>query len=279
MFAVPGLYINKNGIEQLLSEVADLHGLHVLNVTPAAPQLTPTYYQNPGLDGQMPIGDAVYGLRTLSVDFYFEGQDVYDFEMACKAIHGFFFERFPYYIRSTLMPGFRYMVLPKPYDPTRLNIADFTFTIDFDMPTGLREAFQTTLEAPMTYDAEAWQLQMNLPVDQDLAYVFNASQFSVYNASDIVINPLKHHLLDIALTCVGTPTITNLDTSDSFTLNQAMSSSDALLLSGFDPYLNNTRCGRLTNHGVITLQKGWNRFSITGCSNPVTAFNTRFLYL
>lgn len=275
MTGLADLYINKNGNEVLLSEVVDLQGLHLLDMTPAAPQLTPNYYTNPGLDGQIPIGEATYGLRTLSVNFFFEGTDLHAFELDCKTIHTFFFERFSYYIRSTALPGFRYLVFPKPYDPTRLNIDDMTFTIDFDMPTGLREAYKTTLEVP----DGVWPQGMNIPDNQTLIYTFSSDAFSVFNASDIDINPLKHHLLDITLTGVGTPVISNLDTGDVFKLNQPMYSGDTLVLNGYDPYLDNARCGRLTNHGVIRLQKGWNRFTITGCTDPVISFNTRFLYL
>lgn len=271
------LYINKNGIETLLSETADLYGLQFLDMYVSAPVITQNYFTNPGMDGLIEAGTATFGMRTVSVNFLFKGNDLFDFELGCKAIHAFLFEREAYYIRSTLMPGFRYKVVAKPYDPTRINMTDMTFAVEFDLPTGFREAFKETLEAPFTFDAEAWQMGMNLPTD-DLSYVFNTAQFSVYNASDIEINPLKHHLMDIALTCVGMPTITNLTTGDVFTLNRAMTASDALLLSGFDPYLNNVRCGRDTNHGVITLAKGWNQFAISGCTNPVTAINTRFLY-
>lgn len=272
------LYINKNGVEIPLSETADLYGLRFLDMSVSAPSITQNYITNPGLDGQIEAGTATFGMRTVSVNFLFKGDDLFAFELGCKTIHSFLFEREAYYIRSTLMPGFRYKVVPKPYDPTRISMTDMTFTIDFDLPTGFREAYKTTLEAAFEYDSDAWQIGMNIPNDIDLNYVFNTTKFSVYNASDIDINPLKHQLLDIALTCVGTPTITNQTTGDVFTLNKAMTSSDTLLLSGFDPYLNNVRCGRDTNHGVITLAKGWNQFLITGCANPVTAINTRFLY-
>ncbi|WP_445505823.1 phage tail domain-containing protein [Niallia sp. 03091] len=278
MSILQDLYINKGDGEILLSEAADLKGLQFLDLSVSAPALTQNYITNPGLDGQLPSGKATYGPRTVSANFYFSGHDLFDFELACREIHRFFFEREAYYIRTTMMPGFRYLVMAKPYDPTRINITDMTFTIEFDLPSGFREAYKTTLEAPFTYDAESWQVGMNLPNVEDLSYVFNTLAFSVYNASDITINPLKHHLLDIALTCVGTPTIRNWTTGDIFHLDKEMTSSDALLLSGFDPYLNNQRCGRDTNHGVITLAPGWNNFSIASCSNPVIAFNIRFLY-
>jgi hypothetical protein len=278
MSILQDLYVNKNGVETLLSKTADLFGLQFLDMAVSAPVITQNYITNPGLDGQIEAGTATFGARTVSVNFLFKGADLFDFELGCRSIHAFLFEREPYYIRSTLMPGFRYKVVAKQYDPTRINITDMTFTVDFDLPTGFREAWKETLEAPFTFDGEAWQVGMNLPTADDLSYVFSSNNFSVYNASDIVINPLNHHTLDIALTCTGAPTITNQTTGDKFTYNKIMTSSDALLLSGFDPYLNNVRCGRDTNHGVITLAKGWNQFAVTGCSNPVIAFNIRFLY-
>ncbi|MDQ8092249.1 phage tail domain-containing protein [Bacillus amyloliquefaciens] len=279
MSILQDLIVEKNGKEQLLSETVDLRGLQFLDMTVSAPSITQNYLTNPGLDGQIEAGKAVYGARTVSANFLFKGRDLFDFELGCKAIHAFLFEREAYHIRTSLMPGIRYRVLAKPYETTRINMVDMSFTVEFDLPSGFREAVKTTLEAPFVFNDGSWQIGMNLPSDKELSYVFNTSEFSVLNASDITINPLKYNMLEIALTCVGKPVITNKTTGDVFKLNKEMNASDALLLDGFDPYLNNSRCGRDTNHGVITLAKGWNQFLITGCSNPVIAFNTRFLYL
>ncbi|MBL3628469.1 MULTISPECIES: phage tail domain-containing protein [Bacillus] len=279
MSILQDLIINKNGVEQALSKKVNMRGLQFLDMTVSAPSITPSYLTNPGLDGQIESGAAVYGARTVSVNFLFKGKDLHDFELGCRAIHAFLFSREAFYIRSTLMPAMRYKVRAKPYETTRLSLTDMTFTVEFDLPSGFREAFQTTQEADFSNDAAAWPIGMNIPLDQPLFYTFKTNSFSVYNASEIVLNPLKHHLLDITLTCTGTPTITNKTTGDVFKLNKKMAASDTLLLNGCYPFLNGNRCGRDTNHGVITLAEGWNDFVLTGCENPVISFNTRFLYL
>ena len=76
--------------------------------------------------------------------------------MGCRAIHAFLFSREAFYIRSTLMPAMRYKVRAKPYETTRLSLTDMTFTVEFDLPSGFREAFQTTQEADFSNDAAAW---------------------------------------------------------------------------------------------------------------------------
>jgi hypothetical protein len=271
------LYVNKDGTEVNLRDVADLQGLRFLGLTTSAPNLNNNYISNAGVDGNAIVGTSTFSMRTVTANFFFQGTDLYDFELACRSIWRFFYQREPYYIRSTAMPGIRYRVSPKPYDPSRINVITMTFSIEFDLISGFAESYGTTLDM-FTYDSELWQVGMNLP-SEDLQYVFSGvNQFSVYNASDIKIDPFQRHQLEIALTCVGTPTIQNLTTGDVFSMTTAMSSSDTLLIDGVDPYLNNVRCGRQTNHGVITLEKGWNQFSITGCYNPVIAFNFRFLY-
>ena len=272
------LYINKTGTEVNISDVDDLHGLHFLDLVVSAPQLTGNYLTNPGLDGETELAPGVFGPRTISANFYFEGADLTDFELAARAIWSYFFERYQYYIRSTQNPGIRYKVRPKPYDPTMLNYAEMTFTLGFDLPSGFGESLGITLDM-FSYDSELWQVGQNLPSDKDLQYVFTGSDFQIYNASDIDIDPRQHHELQIALTCSGTPKITNQTTGDTFQMTQSVLKSDVLLIDGAYPYLNNQRCGRQTNHGIITLSKGWNSIHIDNASNIDISFLFLFLYM
>lgn len=276
MNILPELYINKSGTEIALSENVDLKGLHFLDLTVQSPQLTATYLTNAGLDGEIDVGEAIFGPRTVQANFYYEGTDIVDFELATHEIWKFFFQRDPYYIRSSLKPGIRYKVRPKPYDPTRLSVGSMTFTLEFDLPSGFGESLGTTLDM-FTYESDLWQIGQNLAVDRDLQYVFNTSSFSVFNASDIKIDPVQHHLLQIAMTCSGTPTIANKTTGDSFSMT-SVSKSDVLLIDGIYPYLNNVHCGRNTDHGIITLDPGWNEIEITGATNINISWLFRFLY-
>ncbi|MED4846273.1 phage tail domain-containing protein, partial [Bacillus atrophaeus] len=164
MSILQDLIINKNGVEQALSKTVNMRGLQFLDMTVSAPSITPTYLTNPGLDGQIESGTAVYGARTVSVNFLFKGKDLHDFELGCRAIHAFLFSREAFYIRSTLMPAMRYKVRAKPYEMTRLSLTDMTFTVEFDLPSGFREAFQTTQEADFSNDAATWPIGMNIPL-------------------------------------------------------------------------------------------------------------------
>ena len=252
----PDLLVDKGDGWINIKDVVALSGLRFYGLTVQPPQLTGTYQTNPGRDGELDLGQSVFGPRTITATFYFKGQDLTDFELGCRDIWAYFYERDAYYIRSTLNPGIRYLVRAKPYDPSRLAVINLRFDLEFDLLSGFGESTGTTLDM-FTYDAELWQIGMHLPNGEDLQYVFNANNFRVYNASDIVIDPLQHHEFQIALTGSGTPTITNTTTGDVFKLTQAMTADDTLLIDGIYPYLNNNRCGRLTNHGILTLAKGW----------------------
>lgn len=270
-------YVNKNGSEVNIKDVTSVQGLDFLDMKVSAPNLTGSYQATPGLDGELDLG-ATYGARTIQANFYFEGTDLYDFELACRSLWSFFFERDPYYIRSGFNPGIRYYVRPKPYDPSRISVSQMTFTIEFDLLSGFGESLGTTQD-PFTYDAELWQAGQHLPDGQDLSYTFTENNFSVYNAGDITIDPIQHHELKITITCDGKPIITNVSTGDMFSMNSDISKTDTLTIDGIYPYLNNVHCGRSTNHGIITLAKGWNQFSISGASNISISFLFRFLYM
>jgi hypothetical protein len=272
------LYVNKNGTWVNIKDEPSLQGLTFFGLTVQSPQPVTSYQTNPGVDGEIDPGNAGFGPRTIEARFFFAGEDLTDFELACRDIWSYFYERDPYCIRSSANPAIRYRVRAQPFDPNRIAVITMQFSIVFDLLSGFGESIGTTLDM-FTYEAGLWQYGMHLPNGRDLAYVFNTSSFKVYNASDIDINPMQHHELQIALTCEGTPTVTNKTTGDVFQMKQAVTKDDVLLLNGIYPYLNDNRCGRLTNHGIITLKrKAWNDIEITGVTNIDISWMFHFLY-
>lgn len=267
------LKILKNGRE---SDQTELSGLHFLDCVISAPNLIAEYEVFQGVDGDQDNG-ARYGPRTVTANYYFETIDGFDYELACHEVWRAFFDKEPYYIIDSVNPGMKMLVRPKPFEFSRLNLMDMKFTIEFDLFKGFRESLLTSA-SPKLFTEEAWQFGMNLLTADDLIYTHSTTRFLIYNPSDTVISPFQHHELDIALTCVGSPIIHNKTTGDNFEYNGRVEKSDVLLLTKVSRFLNDKPCGRETNHGVITLAKGWNEIEVTRCSNLTIAFNFSFLY-
>lgn len=270
------LYIDRNNNRQSLEEVL---GCRFLELTVSSPQPSTNYQQQEGLDGQAD-GYTVYGPKTATASFYLKGLNAQEYQLLVREVWNFFYSREAYYISSSDMLGIRYLVHPKPMELNRLNPYAATFTIEFEVFKGYGESWATTLNA-FTYEEEKWQIGMNLPLSEDLNYVFNNQRsFKVYNASDIIINPLLRHDLSIAISGVGSSVqLVNKSTGDIFQYNKPLKQGDILVLTGIYPYLNKNHCGRDTNHGVITLlPMMFNEFELTGLSYSKISFDFPFLY-
>lgn len=269
------LYIEKlNGDKTAITEI---NGCLLLTINDPGPQPVTAYAQNEGLDGQED-GATTFGLRVIQANFSLKGVDKVDYTLATQEVWRKLFSRDPFYISWSRMPGMRYLVHTRPFQFTKLNAWTASFTVEFEAFRGLRESIGTTLD-PFNYDSELWQLGQNLPSEDDLQYIFTSSRFNIYNASDVAIDPEKKHLLQIALTCDGTPTIINHTNESKIAFNQFVSKSDVILIDGIYPYINSVHAGRKTDHGVLRLEKGMNDIEILGASNILISWLLRYLFL
>ncbi|WP_182101819.1 phage tail family protein [Niallia taxi] len=271
------LYIDRNGIRQSLEEVL---GCRFLELIVSSPQPSTNYQQQSGLDGQLD-GYTTYGPKTVTANFFLKSTDIEEYQLLIRDVWQFFYSREAYYISSSDMLGIRYLVHPKPMDFTRVNPVAATFPIEFEVFKGYGESWATTLN-DFTFEEEKWQIGMNLPLAEDVNYIFaNQRNFDVYNASDIVINPLLRHELSIAISGIGSSVkLVNKSTNDVFQYNKSMKQGDVLVLTGVYPLMNNEHCGRDTNHGIITLAPLiYNEFELTGLRNSKISFDFPFLYV
>ncbi|MBC1406107.1 phage tail family protein, partial [Listeria welshimeri] len=179
------------------------------------------------------------------------------------------------------LPARKYAVNTCDIELTRKasNLADLTLT--FNCFKGFSESLYTST-VPFEYSEEAWGIGLNLPEGDNLQYVFSDEAiFNIYNPSDMRINP-RFHPLSIALTCDSVTgqnvRIYNRTNGTLFELKKTIKKADVLLLDGVYPYLNDARCGIDTNHGLITLERGWNRVQIINATNTTIAFDFPFYY-
>ena len=270
------LYIDRNGKRQSLEEVL---GCKFLELIVSSPQPSTNYQQQDGIDGQLD-GYTTFGSKTATANFYLKSTDIYEYQLLIRNVWQFFYSREAFYISSSDMLGIRYLVHPKPFEYTRVNTNAATFSVEFEVFKGYGESWASTLDE-FTFDEEKWQIGMNLPLGADLNYIFvNQSNLKVYNASDILINPLMRHNLSIAITGEGSPTLTNKSTGDIFKYNKTMKKGDVLVLTGVYPFFNGQHCGRDINHGIITLKPMmFNEMELIGLSNSKISFDFPFLYV
>ncbi|UTB76491.1 hypothetical protein A4W74_07210 [Latilactobacillus curvatus] len=276
-FSKPKLFAKVDGQS---FEFDEMDGLHFLDLRVDAPQTRTNLQSNDYQDGSRQQGPILFGARTVAANFYFEANDLHDFELATQEIWRRLYSRNLIELRWSRMPGIKMAVIAKPFEQTRLNWGDMKFTVEFDMPSGYRQSLVKSDQLQFIYDEELSQIGMNLPNGEDLHYRFKQTRFKVYNPSDVVIDPYwQKHDLDIIIKGQGTPTMTNLTNNYGIVLNRALTANDTLIWHGVHPLLNGASCERATNHGHLQLEKGWNDISITGLSNIDVTFSFLFLYL
>lgn len=233
-----------------------------------------------GQDGEI-VYPPTYEPFELQIDFKLKSIDNYDYHLIISELKNLLCQNSPYYVRHEKLPARKYAVDRCEINLTRksANLADLTLT--FHCFKGVSESLYTSTTA-FTYDEEAWGVGLNILEGEDLQYVFEGEAiFNVYNPSDMRINP-RFHPLSIALTCDSVTgqnvRIYNRTNGTLFELRKPIKKADVLLLDGVYPYLNDERCGIDTNHGLITLETGWNRVQIINATNTTIAFDFPFYY-
>jgi len=260
--------------------IQDYRGLHFLDLKISSPQTQTTFISNTGVDGQSQQGPILYGSRTATANFFLETADEIDFEMKCHELYNKVFHRQLIRVRQSNDIGRCFYGIAKSFDITAVGVLDKTFSIEFDIPSAYLYSVIRSSGFPVDIKENPYVLSnnMNLPFEE-LSYSQSQGMFKIFNPSDFAIQPYEqNHDLNVIFSGSGSPTLTNNDTGDSFSFNNNVSAADKLILKGVHPFLNGEPCEINTNHGSISLQKGWNNFSLTGWTGTV-AFDFPFIYL
>lgn len=233
-----------------------------------------------GQDGEI-VFPPTYEAFNLEMDFQLMAVDNYDYHLLIAELKSILCQNTPYFVRHEKLPSRKYAVNTCEINTTRKSANVAGITLIFNCFKGVSESLYTST-TPLTYDEAAWGVGLNLPEGEDLQYVFsNEPIFNVYNPSDMRLNP-RFHPLSIALTCDSVQgeniRIYNRTNGTLFELKKQIKKKDVLLIDGVYPYLNDVRCGIDTNHGLITLERGWNRVQIINATNTTIAFDTPFFY-
>jgi hypothetical protein len=105
----------------------------------------------------------------------------------------------------------------------------------------------------------------------------DATEFTLYNAGDVTIDPRNSPLVITYLGASDGLTIRNVTTGDEWTYEGATVAGDVIQLDGVRSTKNSVSIFRDTNHRLITLEPGANDFELAGTDGSFEiTFDFRF---
>lgn len=245
------------------------------------PLLTNNYGTDDGLDG------ASYAFQqraqnVVNAKFMLRFSDYYDYQMKKHTLAKFFSQKGLYRIRTDAEPAIVKYVYAGNFTvaPTEDGSNTALITIPFDNPTGLKYSLGYSDEV-MTYDKALWQVGMNLPTNQSLQYEYNAIRsFKIYNASDIEVDPIQHHQLQLIVrNTTGQVSIYNTTTDTHVSYTGSLKATDELLWDGVNCYVNGELANNSTDFSYLTLASGYNDIKIQSSADLDVTFHFKFIYL
>ena len=260
----------------------EIPGLIFLEAKPSYPtQITNNVKMN-GIDGEIP-GVITYDPFNLVVKIGFDGVDIIDVDLLEEKLRGLFNTRQRYYISTSQMPAKKYAVDNPVITVEYLGTSAVKFEITFNVYKGYSESLYDTDNYNLSDGL--WQFESGVLPDSSTSYEHTRQKFDILNGSNDTINPRLRHKLKIYMR-LNAPNgfkLINTTTGDIFEYKAALDSNDRLLIDGAYPWLlhdlQDKRCGRNTNHGIITLAPGINKFEIWGnVSDTQTKFTFPFIY-
>ncbi|KRN94590.1 phage tail domain-containing protein [Pediococcus stilesii] len=245
------------------------------------PQFTNTYQEDSSRDGS-PFAYETLERSTINANFWLRFTDYTDYKLAKHEIYRIFGTRKLIRIRTDTDPAKVYFVYPTPFEIAIPSPGDHyaLFTIPFDNPSGYRYSLFRS-DTPYTFEQNGWQVGMNLPADRIPTYHFMSSKFTVYNASDIAVDPYyqKHDLKIISKFKGDSLKITNKTNGTEWAYKKKSDGTETIILDGVNSFRDGKSCGSDTDWGNLALERGDNQIEVTGATSTDITFSFPFLYL
>ena len=258
--------------------LTDIEGLTFLDAREDDVELKVNSVEVQGTDGVM-LGPTSFGPFKLILRLFYRGVDIKDYKLIKQKLRGMLFKRTPFYIVHSDMPGKKYAVYCEENAITDIGHKYGEFEISFNVYKGYSESLYDTDQFSLMSDN--WQFESGLVPDDTISYNHTRTNFEIFNGSSDTINPRMRHRLKIyiRLNAKNGFRLVNKTTGDVFEYKREIDINTPLTLEGGYPFLHvNTskiRCGRSTNHGIITLAPGYNKFEIWG---NVSDVNIKFIF-
>ena len=232
-----------------------------------------------GIDGVL-TGASNFAPFELELNFIFSGLDIKDYHLFKSKLRSLIYQREPYYVWHSDMPGKKYAVLPSATEIEDLYSRNGKITLKFTVFKGYSESLKETDQFSLS--SGDWQFEAGVLSDDEIKYTHNTTAFKIYNGSSDAINPLLRHQFKLVIN-VDAPKgfkITNNTTGDVFEYKKAIKSNQTLTINGVHPFINNKRVGIDTNWQWLTLEQGFNDIEITGenIGNVKTQWVFPFIY-
>ncbi|TYC50718.1 phage tail family protein [Weissella muntiaci] len=270
------IYVMQNSQDEF-DLTARLPNVHFLNLQSTAPAITSDWLTVAGSDGQR-LQTVSFGATTITMSLFISAKNMADFRVVRSELQSIFYSRSIIRLRSSHEPGKVYFVIANPVDIVPVqNSSQSLVDLTFINPSGMAQSLVRSDELPDELDK--LDFGMNIPSDKPLNYHSKQNSFSIFNPSDVVIDPYRQHH-DLITTIKGSGsnfTIKNTTNNTSISVNSALNTGDTFVLNGVIPYLNNST-NVDTDFGHIELAKGNNNIEITGLSNVDITFSFPFLY-
>lgn len=268
----------KDGITKKITEFNDTQCIEV-DVKPPEVVFNNLEYQTD--DSQRETSNNIFQPFDIVVRILMEYESTEDYFLRKSELQSYLFSKKSYYLIFEYMPGKRYPVRIKSFEPEVVENDGAVFEVTFSCFKGFSESIETTMcEQDIT--TQEWQFSQGmLPIDYE--YSFKRSNFSIFNIGDFAVDPRRKHYLKIGLKgeSDGKVTIVNKTNDTRFVYDKPLSSKrgETIELLGIEPYKNGIPCGiDCSVIGPLILETGENSIQIQNTSNVEVFFDFRFLY-
>ncbi|MFD1203745.1 phage tail family protein [Sporosarcina contaminans] len=264
-------------IETLDGTKYDLKHFGIIPLTFTVDSPIPRHYKEDveGREGHIDLGTTFEG-RTMRCTFMLKAKDKFDYVLLRNEVFRLFDARQHFYIIDKYEPRKRWLVkTAEMYTPEKATIRVGRLEIQFQSPSPYAESYGTTLD-PFTFTDEKWQVGQGV-ISEDLVYAHNTTTFRIYNGSDIEIDPREIPLKIKYQGASNKLKIRNNTTGDEWQFNGTSTVNDTIILDGIRSLKNGLTIFGQTNRKLITLEKGWNDFTLSGASGSfLISFDFRF---
>lgn len=239
------------------------------------PNFTNTYQENVGTDGSQ-LTSVAFGKGTFVANFFMPATDYREHQLMRHEFYRQFAQRPLLRVRTSDDPDKCFYGRPVnfPLDSLADGNNDFKIQVTFEVPSG----FMYSVRRSDQLSDESFG--MNL-VDVSPSYVHNEREFTIYNASDIQIDPYyQRHDLKISMAIDGAVTITNKTNGTHWSYKGNLSGKTKVVLDGLVTYKEGKQDSVNTDFGFIKLETGENDIVVSGAAtNHEITFSFPFLYL
>lgn len=239
-----------------------------------------------GMDGIPPIfkGSDIQQ-RPIPVVLHMSDNGYLDFQLLRSELYKKLSYNKPFYLVDLRQKGKRFkVVLSENFSPKWLSSGVQVNFITVDVP--FAESIGTTQDIHqrgIDAEDELWGYGMGLIAeDESLIYTHSTNSFKIYNAGSASIHPFRQELKITITDVIGSTDylqLKNVTNGSTFRVNEAVTSTQTILIDGPNITSNGLQFLRKTNKQFIELEPGWNEFTVTGATSATVSFDFPFYYL